>query len=110
MRLIDADWVLAHTKPYETTDENWSVTCGTAIRLIHNAINYAPTIDAVPIVRCKNCKYSREKDKQESKYLDPDALICTNGSFFNDGWNPVWPDDFCCYGEKKDNRHDNKMA
>lgn len=57
MRLIDADWVLEHTKPYELSDEDWSVTGGTAIRLIHNAINNAPTIDAVPIIRCKDCAY-----------------------------------------------------
>lgn len=45
MRLIDADWVLAHLKPYEPSDEEWSITGGTAIRLIHNAIDNAPTID-----------------------------------------------------------------
>lgn len=56
MRLIDADWALAHTKPYELSDEDWSVTGGTAIRLIHNAIDQAPTIDAVPVVRCRECK------------------------------------------------------
>ena len=55
MRLIDADLVLEHIKPYELSDEDWSVTGGTAIRLIHNAINQAPTIDAVPVVRCKYC-------------------------------------------------------
>lgn len=57
MRLIDADWVLEHTKPYEPSDEDWSVTGGTAIRLIHNAIDNAPTIDAVPIIRRKDCAY-----------------------------------------------------
>ena len=57
MRLIDADFVLEHIKPYELSDEDWSVTGGTAIRLIHNAIDGAPTIDAVPVVRCKDCKY-----------------------------------------------------
>ena len=55
MRLIDADWVLEHTKPYELSDEDWSVTGGTTIRLIHNAIDGSPTIDAVPVVRCKDC-------------------------------------------------------
>ena len=43
-RLIDADWVLAHVKPYEPKDERWAVTGGTAIRLINNAVNRAPTI------------------------------------------------------------------
>lgn len=55
MRLIDADWVLEHVKPYERSDEQWSVTGGTAIRLIHNAIDNAPTVDAVKVTRCKDC-------------------------------------------------------
>ena len=60
MRLIDADYVFAHLKPYEPSDEEWVVTGGTALRLIHNAVDNAPTIDAVPVVRCKDCKYYRE--------------------------------------------------
>ena len=65
MRLIDADWVLEHTKPYELSDENWSVTGGTAIRLIHNAIDGSPTIDAVPVVRCRDCKHLNVVNRKE---------------------------------------------
>ena len=65
MRLIDADWVLEHIKPYELSDEDWSVTGGTAIRLIYNAINQAPTIDAVPVVRCKDCKHLNVVNRKE---------------------------------------------
>lgn len=57
MRLIDADWVLSHLKPYEPSDEEWSVTGGTALRLIHNAVDNAPTVDAVVVTRCKDCRY-----------------------------------------------------
>ena len=64
-RLIDADWVLEHTKPYELSDEDWSVTGGTAIRLIHNAIDQAPTIDAVPVVRCRECKHLNVVNRKE---------------------------------------------
>lgn len=49
MRPIDADEALAGVKPYEPSDETWSVTGGTAIRLIHNAIDNAPTLDIVPV-------------------------------------------------------------
>ena len=65
MRLIDDDWVLEHTKPYELSDEDWSVTGGTAIRLIHNAIDQAPTIDAVPVVRCRECKHLNVVNRKE---------------------------------------------
>lgn len=57
MRLIDADWVLGHLKPYEPSDEEWGVTGGTALRLIHNAVDNAPTVDAVAVTRCKDCRY-----------------------------------------------------
>ena len=49
MRPIDADEALAGVKPYEPNDEMWSCTGGTAIRLIHNAIDNAPTLDVVPV-------------------------------------------------------------
>lgn len=57
MRLIDADWVLSHLKPYEPSDEEWYVTGGTALRLIHDAVDNAPTVDAVSVVRCKDCQH-----------------------------------------------------
>ena len=57
MRAIDADWVFGHLKPYEPSDEEWSVTGGTALRLIQKAIDNAPTVDAVVVTRCKDCKH-----------------------------------------------------
>ena len=92
MRLIDADWVLAHIKPYELSDEDWSVTGGTAIRLIHNAIDQAPTIDAVPVVRCKDCKFG-DWDSESH-----DAMVCmrTKDGFWRSG------NDFCSFGERKE--------
>lgn len=89
MRLIDADWVLEHTKPYELSDEDWSVTGGTAIRLIHNAIDNAPTIDAVPVVRCKDCAYFGINDENV-----PYCFHCF-------GLDDHEPNGFCNYGEKK---------
>lgn len=89
MRLIDADWVLEHTKPYELSDEDWSVTGGTAIRLICNAINKAPTIDAVPVVRCQNCEYFGLNDEN--------VPYCSNPF----GLDDPEPNGFCNYGRKK---------
>ena len=57
IRLINADYLLGHLKPYEPSDEKWSVTGGTALRLIHKAVNNAPTVDAVVVTRCKDCKH-----------------------------------------------------
>lgn len=90
MRLIDADWVLEHTKPYKPLDEDWSITGGTAIRLIHNAIDNAPTIDAVPVVRCKDCYYG----SYDSELNDAMIYTRTNDGYWRRG------NDFCSYGEK----------
>ena len=91
MRLIDADWILEHTKPYELSDEDWSVTGGTAIRLIRTAVDRAPTIDAVSVVRCKDCKYGDYDSELNG------TMICTRT---NDGF--WWKEtDFCSYGRKK---------
>lgn len=89
MRLIDADWVLEHTKSYELSDEDWSVTGGTAIRLICHAINQAPTIDAVPIVRCKDCEYFGLNDENVPYCLNPFGL------------DDPEPNGFCNYGREK---------
>lgn len=86
MRLIDADWILEHTKPYELSDKDQSVTGGTAIRLIHNAIDQAPTIDAVPVVRCKNCEYFGVNNEN--------VPYCSNRF----GLDDPEPNGFCNYG------------
>jgi hypothetical protein len=85
MRLIDADWVLDHTKPYELSDEYWSVTGGTAIRLICNAVNQAPTIDAVPVVRCKDCIRRYDTDECQMCFLiEGKYYEYTNGNGYCD--------------------------
>lgn len=99
MRLIDADWVLGHLKPYEPSDEEWGVTGGTALRLIHNAVDNAPTVDAVVVTRCKDCKHYRNHpnglcylhtEPKETKRGYSGEAVC------------VEPDDFCSYGKPKE--------
>lgn len=105
MRLIDADWVLDHLKPYEPSDEEWIVTGGTALRLIHNAVDNAPTVDAVVITRCKGCKYYKS-----GKLLYPNKFCfrlkhpTENRAI---GYN-FGPDDFCSYGERKDGGNEDR--
>ena len=91
MRLIDADWVLEHVKPYERSDEQWSVTGGTAIRLIHNAIDNAPTVDAVVVTRCKDCKH-------KLRTLANGVVICRE----KHGMVQPTENDSCSYGERRE--------
>ena len=62
----------------------------------------APTVDAVEVVRCRECKHHRDKNEQEQQYLVEDILICTSPDATDDCWNAVWPDHFCSYGERKE--------
>lgn len=54
-------------------------------------LSVLPTVDAVPVVRCKDCKYSEHwyKDKRRCFLWVKDGI-----DVFNDG--------FCNYGERKD--------
>lgn len=61
-------------------------------------IENAPTVDAVVVTRCKDCRSCRElnrKDRVEDAYAEG-VLWCMNQS------NGVWPDDFCSYGDPKE--------
>lgn len=54
-------------------------------------IDEQPTVDAVEVVRCKDCKFK----------CDQGTLTC---GYWSDGkYNPaVEPDDFCSYGKRKE--------
>ena len=65
-------------------------------------VSNTPTVDAVEVVRCRECKHHRDKNEQEQQYLGEDILICTSPDATDDCWNAVWPDHFCSYGERKE--------
>ncbi len=87
MRLIDADAV-----DYE------NIACSqTDLRWLHRIFEKQPTIDAVPVVRCKDCKWYKEgnllaptKFCFRLKHPKEDRQI---GYAYSD-------DDFCSYGER----------
>lgn len=109
MRLIDADAALAAVKPYEPSDEMWSCTGGTAIRLIHNAIDNTPTVDAVQVVRCKDCYEFEKRGEYHSENSECPGLhlygYCYHWDYEPGEYpNKVDGDDFCSHGEKKNER------
>lgn len=81
MRLIDADRLSENIydnipAPYEDSREaKEECLC---------AIEEAPTIDAVPVVRCKDCKYRDGTPGQPN-------ILCAQ----------MHEDDFCSYGERR---------
>ena len=93
MRLIDADTLLKHSGIFEVKAR--ARGCGNSIlnlakAWLWNEVNIAPTIDAVPVVRCRECKWWQEDD---------DIGHCDNPDGLD---NYVKPEDFCSYGERKE--------
>ena len=57
-------------------------------------IENAPTVDAVVVTRCKDCKHCTETADYGGR-----GLFC---AIWGRGWHRVQPDDFCSYGEPKE--------
>lgn len=89
MRLIDADALIEKS----LKDANYYMDNNDIKHGYHNVqclIYDAPTIDAVPVVRCKDCKY-----------LDPEDKKCDCGHAIL--WQLPRDDDwFCADGERRD--------
>ena len=84
MRLIDADDFIEQAYPLT----------GVPLERIKNA----PTIDAVPVVRCRECKYLRQYNDKKETYF------CANPRGIAD---PIikrsW---FCSNGKRKEDAHE----
>lgn len=83
MRLIDADRLdyTVPPDPHYLTEELTLV--------LKNAVDKAPTVDAVPVVRCRDCQF------------------CCTGVMgpwcsLSDGMLVISPDAFCSYGRRKE--------
>lgn len=79
MRTIDADKLVDMLY-----DNEFSVLC--PLDEVSGVVDACPTVDAVPVVRCKNCRaYNKPKTGWCEVHLDREH-----------------PDDFCSYGKRKD--------
>lgn len=110
MRLIDADAFirfLAEQKVKETGafTKGLNKALNVAISALKN-LQITPTVDAVPVVRCRECKHAERYAR-----IDGTAgYYCghpQNTFVFGDRWDRVFkpvkkPDDFCSYGEPKE--------
>mgnify|MGYP004514895659 CR=1 FL=1 len=61
--------------------------------------------DVVKVVRCINCKYSRDlQTKFERNFYCKGTVMCCNTGVFNEAV-AMWCDDFCSYGEREENEN-----
>lgn len=69
---------------------------------VSGVIDACPTVDADFVVRCKDCKYAdgKKETNVEKRYV-ADILVCRNSDLCGDEPLAMWPDDFCSYGERK---------
>lgn len=93
MRLIDADAVM------DKACEN--LRAGDVLdRIPPSFIDNAPTVDAVPVVRCENCKHLCVWNRKDIYAFCPKTNIV---------FLPFEKDTrtfFCSFGERKENNHE----
>ena len=94
-RPIDADKLIVELyqdQPMDWTGSDAEVQELNDWKLFRNMVDNAPTIDAVPVVRCKDCKHWHK-----------DTVFCGYMSYDEASERVNWyADDFCSYGERKD--------
>ena len=84
MKLVDAEQLFCSDCEYKERCKN--VTCD---------VKAMPTIDAVPVVRCRECVYKERATVNEKGFL-----ICPASHM------EIADDDFCSYGEQREADHD----
>lgn len=101
-RLIDADELrvlfneeFKRTKQLIVEGETHLDTLAEGYAEAWHIVNYrALSVDAVPVVRCRGCKHCKEAADHEGR-----GFFC---AIWGRGWHRVQPDDFCSYGERKE--------
>lgn len=103
MRLIDADAVYKILESCEIrkatignplTDWEYGYTCG--IERAESEIECAPTVDAVKVIRCKDCKFCKKYYHGAESNLGMFTYECIRGLY------TVTADDFCSLAERKE--------
>lgn len=90
MRLIDADKLIFESTRGNSSPEDigfWDGVFYASAKMLS-----APTVDAVEVVRCKDCDYY---------ILGLCIKICSDGIIRKDVFCKREKDDFCNYGRKK---------
>ena len=102
MRLIDVDDLGVGRCSRDILPAAYCAGWNGLLGLIENA----PTVDAVAVTRCKDCKYAdgKKESPAEKRYV-ADILVCRNSNLCGDEPLAMWPEDFCSYGEPREGTH-----
>lgn len=105
MRLIDMDATL---RGIDTTIAFLRAASGSdkiknkAVDMVQHTRGFVAqmeVIDAVPVVRCKDCVHWLNEDGLDDHVC---LKIYSDGAVSSYAWQDRKPDDFCYYGERKD--------
>lgn len=107
MRLIDANSLCRRIKAvYEIAQGCGAQETAVFYKALQEEVEQAKTVDAVAVVRCRDCKYAAEIESPFIKdFCVPEVKKCTqcrgdNSHGFSE--SIVLPDDFCNEGERKE--------
>jgi hypothetical protein len=67
--------------------------CMADLTSLKELLEDVPTVDAVEVVRCKDCKHYHE----ETGFCEEHSCFCKEDM----EWNMFAEDDFCSYGERR---------
>ena len=92
-RLIDADALMdvIRQHEYRLATKQGAIDYGMFTLGIQQAVDEQPTVDAVPVVRCKDCKWL---------YDEMDDYCCRS----HRGLVRICENSFCSYGELKEDK------
>ena len=95
MRLIDADAMKEHVKRFTSVfaKYDWREIC--------EMLNDAPTVDAVPVVRCKDCIHKPRGTRNKYDMEFPDEICPCQCDDYWYSWMP-YDDWFCANGERRE--------
>jgi len=93
MRLIDADIMLQNYEGDVSAYHNAGHSLSNVEGWLRYYLSIAPTIDAVPVVRCGECRY-----RQKAKVNRKGFLICPASGM------EITDDDYCSYGAKMEDK------
>lgn len=102
MRLGDLDALNTDVALFMTGNAYLNMTALDVLKMVSEWIAEAPTIDAVPVVRCRDCKHWHEGTQfceEHSYFVDDEGMPCSPAESPN--WKMFNPDDFCSFGERK---------
>ena len=95
-RYIDADALKNDLYSIIKADYGYTADVLTGLTIAKNVIDNAPTVDAVEVVRCRDCKYHRTLRDRDMCAKNADML---NGREV--GLRATRADDFCSRGERR---------